>query len=177
MASFNRKLKKQKEKLNKITEKKINAVTSREKDLLTNYLSEINISKLYGDEKKIKVTNELFFQNLQKFMDDFELMAEKGKATFDKGKADLAFAGINEILQEKELRVTTLRYFMLLVLFQLWDIEPFYDSDEFEQACEHSNLNMLKDGFWFDNLQLIRYINTYFYFKFSDSGAFDLKMR
>ena len=177
MASFNRKLKKQKEKINKINEKKIDAVTSRDKDLLNKYISEINISKSYGNEKSIKVTDEIFLQNLKKFMLELEPMSQKGQAKFEKSKADLAFAGINTILETKELRVTTLRYFMLLVIFQLWEITPFHNSEEFEQACIDSNLNLLKSGFWHDNLHLIKYINRYFYFTFDHLGAFEITIR
>ena len=177
MASFNRKLKKQKEKVDKINEKKIDAVITREKDLLNNYTSEINLTKLYGEEKAIKVEDELFLKNIKKFMDELESMSQKGQAQFDEGKANLAFAGINSILETKEIRVTTLRYFMLLVIFQLWDITPFHNSEEFENACNDSNLNLLKSGFWYDNLNLIKYINSYFYFTFDDSGTFNIKIR
>lgn len=177
MAGFNRKLKKQKEKINKINDKKIEAVTSRDKDLLNKYISEINISKSYGTEKVIKVTDLVFLQNLKKFMDELEPMSQKGQAKFEKAKADLAFAGINSILETKELRVTTLRYFMLLVIFQLWEITPFHNSEQFEQACIDSNLNLLKNGFWHDNLQLVKYINKYFNFTFDDLGAFEITIR
>ena len=177
MSSFNRKLKKHKEKNDKINEKKINAVMNRDKDLLNNYLSEINLTKINNSEKSITVEDKVFLENLQKFINDFEEMGKQGKAQYDEGKAQLAFAGINDILETKQIRVTTIRYLMLLIIFQLWDISPFRDSDEFEDACENSNLSLLQNGFWNDNLYIVKYINSFFSFIFEDSGMFNIKIR
>jgi len=177
VASFNRKLKKHQEKINKQNEKKITAVMNRDKDLLTSYISEINLTKSYGTEKTLVVEDEVFLNNLDNFVKNFEEMGKQGKAEFDEGKAQLAFAGITDILETKQLRVTTLRYLMLIIIFQLWDIEKFYDSDEFESVCENSNLKLLQNGFWSDNLYVIQYINKYFYFEFNDSGALNINIR
>jgi len=177
VASFNRKLKKNQLKKNDIHEKKIDAVMQRDKDLLNNYLSEINLTKTYNKEKAIKVDDELFLNNIKNFIDEFEEMGKQGKADFDNGKAQLAYAGIQEILDTKEIRVTTLRYFMLLMIFQLWDITTFKNSEEFENACLNTNLKLLQDGFWSDNLYVIKYINKFFHFNFEDSGSFIIQAR
>jgi len=177
VSSFNRKLKKHKEKNDKLSEKKINAVMDRDKSLLNNYLSEINLIKVNNSEKSIAVDDSIFLENLQKFMDNFEEMGKQGKAQYEEGKAQLAFAGINDILETKQIRVTTIRYLMLLIIFQLWDISPFHDSNEFEDACKNSNLSLLQNGFWNDNLYVVKYINSFFYFEFKDSGVFNIKIR
>ena len=177
MASFNRKLKKNQLKKNDINDKKIDAVMTRDKDLLNNYLSEIKLTKTYNNEKTIVVDDELFLNNIKNFVEEFEEMGKKGKADFDNGKAQLSYAGIQEILDTKEIRVTTLRYFMLLMIFQLWDIATFKNSEEFEDACLNTNLKLLKDGFWHDNLYVIKYINKFFNFNFEDSGSFILEAK
>ncbi len=170
MASFNRKLKKQ-------NEKRVASQKKRDEDLLKNYILEINYTQASNNEKPIVVTDNIVLENLDKFIGNFEEMGKQGKADFDKAKSDLAFAGINEILKTREIRVTTLRYLMLLMIFQLWDVTPFYNSDEFEDACENSNLKLLQNGFWSDNLYVIKYINKFFYFSFDESGTFEIKER
>lgn len=177
MAGFNRKLKKQQEKNNKLKENKLNEETIRNKTLLDNYKLEIQFSKTQHNEKSVKIEDETVLIYLKKFLDNFEEMGNKGQAEFEKGKADLAFAGIEEILNTKEFRVTTLRYFMLLIIFQFWDIKTFKNSDEFNDACEESNLKLLQSGFWSDNLYVLRHINRYFSFSFDDTGAFILLVR
>lgn len=177
MASFNRKLKKQQEKKNIEEQKKQSSEKIRNKELLNNYRLEIESSKLNSEEKSVKIEDELVLENLQKFINDFEEMGKSGKAQFEKGKADLAFAGIEEILRTKEFRVTTLRYFMLLIIFQFWDIASFHNSEEFNEACEESNLKLLQSGFWSDNLYVLQYINKYFHFSFSQEGTFNLEKK
>lgn len=177
MAGFNRKLKKQQEKINKLKENKLNDETIRNKTLLDNYKLEIQFLKTRNSDKPVKIEDDIVLNNLKKFLDNFEEMGKKGQAEFEKGKADLAFVGIEEILNTKEFRVTTLRYFMLLIIFQFWDIETFKNSEEFEKACEDSNLKLLQSGFWSDNLYTLQYINRYFSFSFDDNGSFVLLVR
>ena len=177
MAGFNRKLKKQQEKIDKKNEKKSNEEMIKNKELLDNYKLEIQFTKAQNSEKSVKIEDKTVLTNLKKFVEDFEKMGKSGKADFDKGKADLAFAGIEEMLLTKQFRVTTLRYFMLLIIFQFWDIEPFHNSEEFQRALEDSNLKLLQSGFWNDNLYVLQYINKYFSFSFNENGAFELAVR
>jgi len=177
MASFNRKLKKQQEKINNLNTKNAAALENKNKELAQKYLTEINLTRISQTVKTISIKDKVFLENLDKFLKNFEIMGKEGKADYDEGKAQLAFIGIRDILQTKTMSTTTLRYLMLLIIFQLWDIATFHNSDEFVEACEDSNLKLLQSGFWSDNLYIIKFINSYFNFTFSNSGAFELKIR